>query len=292
MMNLPAQPWIRLLRFDRPIGTLLLLWPTLWSVWFAAEGLPDTRVVVIFCLGVVVMRAAGCVINDYADREIDGHVLRTKSRPLVTGEITPQAALKVFAGLLIVAFLLVLQTNTLTVILSFIGALLVTLYPFVKRWTYLPQIVLGLTWGWVVPMSFAANRGLVPLEAWALYVAVVLWTVAFDTFYAMVDREDDERAGIKSIALLWGDKVVRYIGLLQMSTMLLLVISGVLFSRTSVFFLGLGVAASLFILQILRARKRRRDAYFKAFLDNHWVGMVIFVFLAWDFWLYPAVSPS
>lgn len=224
------------MRIDRPIGTLLLLWPTLWSLWLAGGGFPDGYNLCIFCCGVVVMRAAGCIVNDYADRHIDGHVERTKDRPLATGEISPKAALVGFVMLLMVAFALVLQTNRMTILYSFGGLALVIIYPYVKRWSHFPQVVLGMAWAWVVPMSFAAERGTVPAEALVIYLAVVAWTVVFDSFYAMVDRPDDRLIGVKSTALLWAERELLYIGLLQLLTLACLALAGYLFHRSGLFF--------------------------------------------------------
>jgi 4-hydroxybenzoate polyprenyltransferase len=211
-----APDFARLMRIDRPIGTLLLLWPTLWALWFAAGGLPDPGVLAIFVLGVAVMRAAGCVINDYADRNIDGAVARTRDRPLATGAVAPREALRLFAALCALALLLVLLTNRLTVLLALGAAALATLYPFAKRYTHLPQVVLGAAWAWAVPMAFAAQTGSVPPASWALFAGVLLWTVAFDTYYAMVDRDDDLRIGVKSTAILFGEDDLLVIGILQL----------------------------------------------------------------------------
>lgn len=275
------------MRIDRPIGTLLLLWPTLWSLWIAGRGFPDGYNLLIFFCGVVVMRAAGCIVNDYADRHIDGHVERTKDRPLATGEISPKAAMVGFVILLIVALALVLQTNRMTIVYSFGGLALVIIYPYVKRWSHFPQVVLGMAWAWVVPMSFAAERGMVPVEALVIYLAVVAWTVVFDSFYAMVDRPDDRLIGVKSTALLWAELELLYIGLLQLLTLACLALAGYLFHRNGLFFFGLVGTAGLFAYQLWQARGRQRAACFRAFLNNHWVGLAIFVSLAVDIWLYP-----
>ena len=287
LTRLRSHPWLRLMRIDRPIGTLLLLWPTLWSLWLAGRGFPDGYNLCVFCCGVVVMRAAGCIVNDYADRHIDGHVERTKDRPLVTGEISPQAALVGFVILLMVAFALVLQTNRMTILYSFGGLALVITYPYVKRWSHFPQVVLGMAWAWVVPMSFAAERGTVPAEALVIYLAVVAWTVVFDSFYAMVDRPDDRLIGVKSTALLWAERELLYIGLLQLLTLACLALTGYLFHRSGLFFFGLAGTAGLFVYQLCQARGRQRAACFRAFLNNHWVGLAIFVSLVADIWLYP-----
>ncbi|MGB5098137.1 MAG: 4-hydroxybenzoate octaprenyltransferase [Porticoccaceae bacterium] len=273
----------RLMRLDRPIGTLLLLWPTLWSLWFAAGGMPDRDVLVIFVLGVALMRAAGCVINDYADRHIDGAVTRTRERPLATGRVTPREALWLFAGLCLVAFLLVLLTNRLTLLLSFGGAALAALYPFAKRYTHLPQFVLGAAWAWSIPMAFAAQTGTVPRAAWSLYAGVVLWTVAFDTYYAMVDRDDDLKQGVKSTAILFGADDLLIIGVLQVLALLAFALTGSSFDRGLWYYLGLGVMALWFFHQHRLAFQRDRDGCFRAFLGNNRAGATLFLFMLLDY---------
>lgn len=273
----------RLMRLDRPIGTLLLLWPTLWSLWLAAGGVPDRDVLVIFLLGVVLMRAAGCVINDYADRHIDGAVARTRDRPLATGRVTPREALAVFAGLCLAAFGLVLLTNRLTVLLSFGGAALAALYPFAKRHTHLPQFVLGAAWAWSIPMAFAAQTGAVPAAVWPLYAGVVLWTVAFDTYYAMVDRDDDRKLGVKSTAILFDRDDLLIIGILQGLALLAFALTGHTFGRGLWYYLGLGAMALWFLYQHRLARERDRDGCFRAFLANNRAGATLFLFLLLDY---------
>ena len=273
----------RLMRLDRPIGTLLLLWPTLWSLWLAAGGVPDRDVLVIFLLGVVLMRAAGCVINDYADRHIDGAVARTRDRPLATGRVTPREALAVFAGLCLAAFGLVLLTNRLTVLLSFGGAALAALYPFAKRHTHLPQFVLGAAWAWSIPMAFAAQTGAVPAAVWPLYAGVVLWTVAFDTYYAMVDRDDDRKLGVKSTAILFDRDDLLIIGILQGLALLAFALTGHTFARGLWYYLGLGALALWFLYQHRLARERDRDGCFRAFLANNRAGATLLVFLLLDY---------
>ena len=287
MSEMPKQAnrWLRLMRLDRPIGTYLLLWPTLWALWFAGEGSPSLANLIIFTLGVVSMRAAGCVINDYADRKVDGSVERTKHRPLPAGEIQPNQALILFFVLLCLSLALVLMTNQLTIILSFGGLALAATYPFLKRFTHLPQLGLGAAWAWAVPMAFAAERNQLPVTLWLIFVAVILWTIAFDTYYAMVDREDDLKVGIKSTAILFGRYDLLIIALLQLMTLILLFIAGLEFGRSWFYMSGLIAAALYFVNQYIQARSREREACFESFLNNHRVGMVIFIGLALDYLL-------
>lgn len=277
--------FLQLMRFDRPIGTLLLLWPTLWALWFAAEGFPHWNVLFIFILGAVTMRAAGCVINDYADRNIDSHVKRTRNRPLADGRIQPWEALYVFAGLCLIAFCLVLFTNRLTVLLAFCALALAASYPFAKRHTHLPQLVLGAAWAWAIPMAFAAQTGSVPMKAWILYCGVVLWTVAFDTYYAMVDRADDIKVGVKSTAILFDQDDLLVIGLLQGLTLVALLMAGSAFSRGAWYYCGLGLAGLLFFYQNRIAMDREPAACFRAFINNNWVGAILFFFILLDYHL-------
>jgi len=281
--SLKNNRWLRLMRLDRPIGTYLLLWPTLWALWFASEGHPQLSHLIIFTLGVVVMRAAGCVINDYADRHVDGSVERTKNRPIPAGEVSASAALKLFFGLMAVALGLVLLTNQLTITLAFGGAAVAALYPFLKRFTHLPQLGLGIAWAWSTPMAFAAETNGLPLELWVVFGAVVFWTIAFDTYYAMVDRNDDLQIGIKSTAILFGKYDLLIIGLLQVAVLALLIWAGLLFDRGAAYFIALAVAAAYFINQHIISRGRDREACFSAFLSNHRVGMIIFIGLAADY---------
>lgn len=269
-------PYIRLMRLDRPIGNFLLLWPTLWALWVAAEGLPTLSVLVVFVLGVVLMRAAGCVINDYADRNFDGQVERTKHRPLATGEVSAKQALALFAALGLLAFVLVLTQNLLTIQLSFVGMALAAVYPFTKRVTHLPQLVLGAAFGWATPMAFAAQTGELPPIAWVMFAITLVWTVAYDTMYAMVDRDDDLVAGIKSIAILFGRYDKLAIGLLQLLTLLLLFLVGQQLGLNEWFFLGLLLAALLAAYQQYLLKDRERPLCFKAFLNNNHFGAVVF----------------
>ncbi|MBQ0720628.1 MAG: 4-hydroxybenzoate octaprenyltransferase [Gammaproteobacteria bacterium] len=277
-----TRAFLELMRFNKPVGTLLLLWPTLWALWIAADGLPSIAVLIIFVLGVIVMRAAGCVINDYADRKLDGAVTRTRNRPLVDGRINPQEALILFGGLCFCAFFLVLMTNRLTIALSFGGVAIATIYPFVKRYSHLPQVVLGAAWAWSIPMAYAAQTGTLVKEIWVLYFAVVLWTVAFDTFYAMVDRKDDLKIGIKSTAILFGDLDLFLIGVLQALTVLGLVVTGDAFKLGTIYFGGVFAVALLFIYQQIIARHRQPEACFKAFRNNQWVGLTLFIAIIID----------
>lgn len=274
--------YIQLTRLDRPIGIYLLLWPTLWALWFAADGLPQMINLCVFTLGVILMRSAGCVINDFADRNLDKHVERTKYRPLTTGRISEKEALGLFSVLVVISFLLVLMTNTLTVYLSFGGLALAATYPFMKRHTYLPQVVLGAAFAWAIPMAYTAEAGEVTSMSWLLYTATVLWTVAYDTMYAMVDRDDDVRVGIKSTAILFGtaDKVM--VGILQGLTIVTLLMAGAQSDFGISYYMGVIVAAALFIYQQTLIRHRDKKACFSAFLNNHWVGMAVFCGLALD----------
>ena len=274
------QHYLQLTRLNRPIGIYLVLWPTLWSLWLAAKGAPDVKNLVIFILGCVLMRSAGCVINDYADRDFDGHVQRTRGRPLATGAVTTLEAISLFALLCFLAFILVLFTNALTIKLSLGGLALAVSYPFMKRFTHLPQVVLGAAFAWSIPMAFAAQTGTVPQEAWLIYVAVVIWTVCYDTFYAMVDREDDLRIGVRSTAVLFGELDRAMTGTLQALTLITLLLVGKRFDLSWIFYASVAVAAGLFAYQQYLIRERQRDACFTAFLNNNWVGMVIFIGIA------------
>ncbi|MCK5875743.1 MAG: 4-hydroxybenzoate octaprenyltransferase [Alcanivoracaceae bacterium] len=276
-------PWIQLMRLDRPVGTLLLLWPTLWAVWIAGNGSPSVRTVIVFTLGVIVMRAAGCVINDFADRNIDGHVKRTEARPLATGALSGKQALMLFAGLAAVAFVLVLFLNTFTILLSFGGLALAVLYPFMKRYTHLPQVVLGAAFSWAIPMAFAAETDSLPAIAWLLYTANLLWTVAYDTEYAMVDRDDDLKIGVKSTAILFGEMDRLMIGALQGMALFALWLLGRQLGFGGFWLAGLGVAAGLFVYQHWLMRERSRDGCFQAFLNNQWVGLAVFAGLLVDY---------
>lgn len=273
------QAYAQLMRIDKPIGSLLLLWPTFWALWLAAKGFPDISVLIVFTLGVFLMRSAGCVINDFADRKVDGFVERTKNRPLPSGRASSKEAIMLFLILALSSFLLVLSQNWLTIQLSVIGLLLAFAYPFMKRFTNLPQLFLGLAFSWAIPMAYAAQANQIDNIVWILFTVNVLWTIAYDTMYAMVDKDDDLKIGIKSTAILFGkyDKLI--IGLLQLSSLLLLVWLGVIEKLGAVYYLGLMVVLALFIKQQLEIKSRDKKACFKAFLDNNWVGMIIFIAL-------------
>lgn len=268
--------YIDLTRFNRPIGSYLLLWPTLCALWIAAEGIPDTKLIIIFVLGVFLTRSAGCVINDFADRKIDAHVKRTSQRPLATGRITSKEALTLFAVLMLLAFSLVLFTNKMTILMSFGGLFLASLYPFMKRHTHLPQVVLGAAFGWAIPMAFTAVNESIPTIAWLIYIAKILWTVAYDTMYAMVDRDDDVKIGVKSTAILFGDLDKIIIGALQLFTLIILFLVGQQLNFNWGFYTGLAVAATFFIYQQFLIKDRERDLCFKAFLNNHYAGLAVF----------------
>ncbi len=279
VMTLKIKDYIQLTRLDKPIGTLLLLWPTLWALWIAAQGFPKLDVLLVFTLGVVLMRSAGCVINDFADRRVDGYVKRTADRPLAAGRISAKAALIFFFSLTLLSFLLVLTMNKLTIMLSFVAVALAACYPFMKRYTHLPQVVLGMAFGWAIPMGFAAQLGSVPSYAWLLFFANILWTVAYDTLYAMVDRDDDLKIGIKSTAILFAEKDKLIVALLQLSSLLCLALLGWILNLGAVYFVGLLIVAGLFVHQQKLIVDRDRDACFSAFLQNNYVGMVVFASL-------------
>ncbi|MFK7885741.1 MAG: 4-hydroxybenzoate octaprenyltransferase [Gammaproteobacteria bacterium] len=283
MANAPARTagerfsaYLRLIRFDRPIGTLLLLWPTLWALWLAGAGRPDPHVFVVFVVGVLVMRSAGCAINDYADRDFDAHVERTQGRPLATGEIAPREALAVFFILLLVAFGLVVTLGWPMIKLSMIGAVLAATYPFFKRFTHVPQLYLGAAFGWGIPMAFAAQTGSIPLLAWVLFAANVLWATAYDTMYAMADRKDDLRIGVKSTAVLLGRYDRLAVGVLQVLTMLLLIWVGVLANLGVWYAIGLALAATTCVYQQFLIRDRHEKASFDAFINNSWFGAAVY----------------
>ncbi|MDQ6961776.1 MAG: 4-hydroxybenzoate octaprenyltransferase [Mariprofundaceae bacterium] len=279
--------YIRLMRLDKPIGIYLLAWPMLWALWIAGQGHPDYLIVIIFLIGAVLMRSAGCVINDYADRKIDAHIARTKTRPLATGEVSPREALILFAVLIFMAALSLLWLNMLTIQLAFVAVGLATLYPFMKRFTHLPQFVLGAAFACSVPMAFAAISNQLPLIAWLLLGATMLWVVAYDTMYAMVDRDDDLKIGVKSTAILFGSHDRLIIGLLQLAMLALLVIVAKMLALGIYAWLGLLCAAGLSLYQQWLIKDRQAQRCFQAFLNNHYLGALIFSGLVLDYALRP-----
>ncbi len=272
-----------LTRLHRPIGTLLLLWPVLWALWIAADGVPDLRILAIFIVGTVLTRSAGCVINDFADRDFDPHVRRTRDRPLAARRVSPYEALVLFVVLMLAAFVVVLQLDLYTVKLSLIGAALAVTYPFFKRFFPAPQLYLGIAFGWGVPMAFAAQVGMVPRVGWLIFLIAVIWAGVYDTLYAMVDRDDDRAIGIRSTALLFGDMDRVAIGTMQLIMLwgLLLVGQGMGFGRP--YWAGVSVAALLFVWQLWLARGRDGPGCFQAFLNNNYVGFAVFVGIAVEY---------
>ena len=266
-----------LARLNKPVGIFLLLWPTLWALWIAAEGTPDFGVLTVFVLGVVLMRSAGCVINDYADREIDPRVNRTKDRPIASGRVSADEAMLLFMGLCFTAFLLVLTMNTFTILLSLGGVMLAAVYPFMKRYTHMPQIVLGMAFGWAVPMAFAAQTNEVPKIAWLIYVVTVLWAVIYDTMYAMADRMDDLKIGVKSTAILFGDADKVIIGILQAMMLFALYLVGEQAQLGNAYSVAILIAVGLMIYHQYLIRFRQPAACISAFLNNNWLGLVVFV---------------
>ncbi len=273
----------KLVRLHRPIGILLLLWPSLWALWIAADGSPPWGMVVIFVLGVTVMRSAGCAINDFADRNIDGDVKRTSERPLVTGQVSPREAIGVFVILCLFAFGLVLLLNRPTVYMSVVAVLLAAIYPFAKRYTHLPQIILGMAFGWAVPMAFMATTEAAPPVAWLLYVATVIWALVYDTQYAMVDRDDDIRIGVKSTAILFGENDRLMIGLLQFAVLGILLLVGYKVGLGLYYYLGVAGASGFSVYQQQLIWDRDREGCFKAFLNNNWFGASVFIGLVLDY---------
>lgn len=275
--------YARLMRLHRPIGIFLLLWPALWALWIAGDGKPDLLILVVFVLGVVLMRSAGCVINDYADRDIDPHVRRTASRPLAVGRVSTREALIVFVVLCLTALGLVLLLNRLTILLSFPAVLLAISYPFAKRYTHLAQAYLGAAFGWAVPMAFAAQTNAIPPVAWLLFIATVLWAVVYDTLYAMVDRPDDLRIGVRSTAILFGmaDRVI--VAGVQITLLLVLVLVGQQAKLGFSYYLSLLLAAGLALYQQYLIKERDPARCFRAFLNNNWFGAAIFAGIALDY---------
>lgn len=288
MNNLTLQQrlkiYVALTRFDKPIGSYLLLWPTLCALWIANQGLPNLLLLIVFTLGVFLTRSAGCIINDFADRKIDGKVKRTANRPLATGQISAKEAITLFVILMLVAFILVvLTTNTYTVYLSFIALFLASLYPFMKRFTQLPQVVLGAAFGFGIPMAFTATNEQLTLAAWLLYSAKISWTVAYDTMYAMVDRDDDLKIGVKSTAILFGQYDNFINGVLQTITIILLAAVGAVADLGIYFYCSLILMSCCFIYQQYLTRNRERDNCFRAFLNNHYAGLILFLGIVIDY---------
>ena len=277
--------YAQLIRFEKPIGSYLLLWPTLWALAIAGDGSPDGWVLFVFVAGVFLMRSAGCAINDYADREIDLHVSRTRERPLTSGKISSREALAVFAVLGLLALLLVLTLNRFTILLSIVGMALAVSYPFMKRFHYLPQVHLGAAFGWAVPMAFAAQTGELPKVAWLLFVAAIVWAVVYDTMYSMVDREDDMRLGLKSTAILFGSFDRLMIGVFQLLFLLALVLAGRDLDFTAPYYLGLALATLLMAYEQFLIADRVPAHCFIAFLHNHWVGAVVFAGIMGHYYL-------
>ena len=268
--------YLRLMRLDRPIGTLLLLWPTLAALWMAAQGLPPLHLLAVFVAGTVLARSAGCVVNDIADRDFDGHVRRTRDRPLPAGEATVLEALLLLALLALLCLALALALNPLARLLAVAGAGMAVLYPLLKRWTHLPQALLGIAFSWSIPMAFAATTGSVPVAAWLLFSASAVWIVAYDTLYAMVDRDDDIRIGIKSAAVLLGRADRAAIAVLQLAALCLLFWLGEQLAFQHAYYVGLAVVFGLFVHQQRLIRHRQADACFRAFRNNAWVGFAVF----------------
>ena len=270
----------RLMRTDKPIGALLLLWPTLWALWVATPGVPPLWILAVFVAGVWLMRAAGCVVNDYADRKFDGHVKRTARRPLPSGDVTEKEARTLFAVLVLLSFLLVLTLNTMTIVLSVGGLALAWVYPFMKRYTHLPQVVLGAAFGWAIPMAYSAVSESLPLSCWLMFLANICWSVVYDTQYAMVDRDDDLKIGVKSTAILFGQYDRLIIGILQVVVMALMALVGWLSGLGGIYYASILAAGGFFVYQQMLIKDRDRDACFKAFLNNNYVGLALFAGLA------------
>ena len=269
--------YLLLIRLNRPIGIFLLLWPTLWGLWIASEGFPNTKILVVFLFGVFLMRSAGCILNDIIDKDFDKFVARTQNRPLASEKLSSIEAFIVAISLIFIAFLLVLTTNTLTVQLSFVAIILAGTYPFLKRHTYLPQFFLGLTFGWSIPMAFAATTNSIPKIAWLLLIANILWAVVYDTIYAMIDREDDLKIGIKSTAILFDDADRFIIGLIQSLVLIALIVIGQQASLSTIYYFSLIIGGCLFLYQLYLIRNRDPKKCMQAFLNNNWFGLVVFI---------------
>lgn len=275
--TLTLKPFLLLMRLDKPVGSFLLLWPTLWALWIASRGRPSLFILSIFILGVVIMRSAGCVINDFADRHVDGHVSRTKMRPLAKGDVQPYQALLLFSLLCLIGFILVLQLNTLTIKLSFIAVVITSIYPFTKRFTHFPQVVLGFAFAWGVPMAFAAQCNAVPKVGWLLYSVAALWPIAYDSMYALADKDDDVKIGIKSTVLFFGSWDLFFIFAIQLCVLLGLAITGILLSFKLVFYVGLGVSLVMMMYQYGLIKTRNPTQCLLAFKNNQWIGFCVFL---------------
>ena len=269
--------YLLLIRLNRPIGIFLLLWPALWGLWIASEGFPNTKILVVFLFGVFLIRSAGCILNDIIDKDFDKFVARTQNRPLASDKLSSIEAFIVAISLIFIAFLLVLTTNTLTVQLSFVAIILAGTYPFLKRYTYLPQFFLGLTFGWSIPMAFAATTNSIPKIAWLLLIANILWAVVYDTIYAMIDREDDLKIGIKSTAILFDDADIFIIGLIQSLVLIALIVIGQQASLNTIYYFSLIIGGCLFLYQLYLIRNRDQKKCMQAFLNNNWFGLVVFI---------------
>lgn len=267
----------RLMRVDRPVGFWLLLWPTLWALWLAGQGHPDQGLFVVFVVGVFVMRSAGCVLNDYVDRNIDPYVERTRSRPIASGAVTPLEALTLFVALALIAIGLATMLNRQAQLLAIVAGGLTVVYPFVKRFVSIPQFILGAAFGWAAPMAFAAQTGSIPQLAWIVFGAALIWAVVYDTFYAMVDRDDDRRIGVKSTAILFGDTDLFVVAGLQLVMLTALVFVGLRAELGFWYYLSLAAAAALMAYHQWLARRRDPEGCFRAFLHNHYIGLVVFV---------------
>ena len=278
--NLNKEKWAQyalLMRLDKPIGTFLLLWPTLWALWIAAEGLPPLWILLVFCLGVFLMRSAGCVINDFADRDFDAHVERTRNRPLAQNRVSPREAMSLFLLLVLIAFALALTLNWFAVSLSFVAIGLAATYPFMKRYTYFPQVILGAAFAWSIPMAFAAIQNEMPLIVWVIYTSTVLWVLAYDTLYGMVDREDDLRLGLKSTAILFGEMDLVMVGVIQALFLTGMYLVGEQLEFGIYYYSSWVVAVLLVAVQMWRCRTRDRQECFNAFLNNNYVGLILFL---------------
>ena len=277
------QQYAILIRLDRPIGIFLLLWPTLWGLWVAAKGFPEPGILIVFILGVFLMRSAGCILNDITDRRYDPLVFRTRTRPLATGKVSYNEALVVAGSLIFIAFLLVLTMNELTIQLAFVAVILAIIYPFMKRYTYLPQFFLGLAFGWSIPMAFAAQTNTIPQIAWLLLIANILWSVVYDTMYAMVDREDDLKIGVKSTAILFDDADRVIIGTIQVLVLITLIMTGKQAQLGTSYFVSVGVGSLFFLYQLVLIWDRTPKRCMQAFLNNNWFGLTIFTGLFLDY---------